>query len=336
MDKKVKDILRAGCISLNFAVISGCGDVDRVRALNPQELFSKDAVLVDRTGTDAWKQYLSAMKLHKAWAPPSSSPWRAYYKPTLISAVTIVESAAKPIYGSQASQAEKNAELLISHMSLENACVIVDLPGEESVAWGAVLAEKGRGLPIPTFHNWPHQYGVVPIHRALGALIYYAPSVEKATSAEGPSRKPVFLLESQRLTQKGTEFPPSMFDNRYFHFESDFPTADILGSNGIKSIYYVTWRSEEEDDLNKYFVSLAGKGIGFYRVHPGSETVSIKPFIPVYRVSMFSPPPQHEYHRTYGTGYRPYYHHFWHTSGPTFGGRSSGRSGGGYRFTGGG
>ena len=55
--------------------------------------------------------------------------------------------------------------------------VISDLPGPESVALGAAMADTAQLVPV--FDNWPHPLGVVRSHETLGAMDYYAKEIEK-------------------------------------------------------------------------------------------------------------------------------------------------------------
>lgn len=330
MDRKIVKIIRGtGVVSLNLAILSGCGDVEKSPPVNPQEMFKRDAVRTDRSGGEEWRQYLDAMVLHRAWAPPAGNPWRAFYKPALVAAVTIVRSAAYPIHGSQQTQAETDAVNAIALMSLDKSCLIVDLPGEESVAWGAVLAEKGIGVPIPTFYNWPHQREIVPLQRTLGALIYYASSVERARGVDLSLRHPIFLLEGLRLVNKGSEMTSDDFDNRYFYVNGDFPSAATLRGQNIENVYYVSRRQIEEDDLNEYFLKLKEGGIHLFFVRvSGSSQPTVQAYIPSKRETIFSGANDDNTHHLAGgyRGYHGYYGHsrsYWPRFGSTFGGGHS-------------
>ena len=93
---KKKDLRRAGFVSLTLGAF-GCGEPAQPDTLKPKDLFSVDTVGADSRKGEGWRKSPSAAELHRAWAPLAQSPWRPYYKPTLIAAVAAVESAAMPV-----------------------------------------------------------------------------------------------------------------------------------------------------------------------------------------------------------------------------------------------
>src|SRR6185295_16395823 len=231
-----------------------------------------DSVSIDSLNGEEWRKFLDAKELHRAWAPPADSPWRPYYKPTLIAAVTVVQSAAMPLKSPEVSYHESEAVRFGNGFNLSDAAVFVDLPGEQSVAWGAALRQFDI-LPVVTMNNWPHQFGLLRLERPLGALIYYA-----AAAAAKPltyKSNPAFLLERSRLGQKGLSPGSHDFDNRYFHAATDFPSAVAFTNRGIKRIIYINPRGtspgSEEDDLNEYFMELAKAGLEFTYVRTGTD-----------------------------------------------------------------
>src|SRR5207244_1940738 len=141
----------------------GCGEPARPEAVRPQDLFARDVVATDSQRSEAWKKYLSASALHAAWVPSFSSPWRPFYKPTLVAAASIVKSAAKPVCAG-GDRVEILADQFARAIGQDRAAVFVDLAGEDSVAWSAVLARYGF-VPVLTFNNWPHQHGILRLER---------------------------------------------------------------------------------------------------------------------------------------------------------------------------
>ena len=87
---KKKDLRRAGFVSLTLGAV-GCGEPSQPEALKPKDLFTFDTVGADSRKGEGWRKFLSAAELHRAWAPLPQSPWRPYYKPTLIASVAAVE-----------------------------------------------------------------------------------------------------------------------------------------------------------------------------------------------------------------------------------------------------
>jgi len=295
----------AGFVSVTVGAL-GCGEPARPDALQPQALFARDLSDTDSEKTRNWRKYLKAEALHAAWAPPADSPWRPYYKPTLVAAVSVVQSAAMPIRSTEGTQAEQDALRTSQGVSFKNAAVFVDLPGEHAVAWGAALARLGL-QPVVTINNWPHQNGIVRLERALGALLYYAEEVSRARAPEGAS--PVFILEGLRLANKTLKPRAGEFDNRFFYATTDFPVADVLRARGIQQIVYVNHRGaaagSEEEDLAEYFLSLASAGLQFNYVRLRSGTFDRAIVTPARRQTIFTPTETSRY-----TGSSPYHRHY--------------------------
>ncbi|RPH37905.1 MAG: hypothetical protein EHM91_14480, partial [Planctomycetota bacterium] len=88
-----KQIRGAGFVSLTLGAL-GCGEPFQPDAVSPQNLFKNDTVSSDSGKSDAWRKFLDAKELHRAWAPAPESPWRPFYKPTLVASMAAVQSAA--------------------------------------------------------------------------------------------------------------------------------------------------------------------------------------------------------------------------------------------------
>jgi hypothetical protein len=327
-----KNLRRAGYVSLTVGAL-GCGEPSAPDPVRADDLFAKDAIGTDSLAGEAWRKYLDPAELHRAWAPPTDSPWRPYYKPTLIAAIATVQSAAKPIRSQAMPASELAAANFITRTEIRNTAFFIDLSGEESVLWAATLRPYGV-RPVLTINNWPHQAGLLALERPLGALLYFAEAASKTPVP--PEAPPAFILERSRLGQKGLDPIWSQFDNRYFHAQTDFPSAAVLQSRNISRIVYINPRGItagcEEDDLNEYFAGLSNAGLQFTYVKPGLGPLD--PFetglvTPADRQTIFTKPAidqyvsQPDYHHHY---YHPYYHYStWHTS---YWSRSSGAWGG--------
>jgi hypothetical protein len=324
-----KNLRKAGLVSLTLGAL-GCGEPARPPAVNPQELFKKDTVSADSLKSEEWRKYLDAKELHRAWVPPSDSPWRPFYKPTLIAAVSIVQSAAAPVSNEASAVQESAAGRFANGFNLSDAAIFVDLPGEQSVAWGAVLRKVGIA-PVLAINNWPHQHGLLRLERPLGALIYYASA--GASSPLPANANPAFLLERSRLGQKGYSAVSQDFDNRFFHTATDFPSGLTFRNRGINRIVYINPRGvtpgSEEDDLNVYFSELAKAGLQFTYVQPVGDNYEMAIVSPGPRDTIFTAVAVQEYRSS--PGYHHHYYHSyphyssWHT---TYWTRSSGAWGG--------
>lgn len=324
----------------------GCGEPDRAPELRPQTLFARNLSPDDSLKTEGWRKFLDATALHGAWVPVEKSPWRPFYKPTLIAAASIVRDAMMPIHSPGAAGFEIQAAETGRRLDLENAALFIDLPGEQSVGWGAVYRRSGF-QPVVTINNWPHQKGMIALERPLGALLYYAQETAAAKPAE--TAAPIFLLEGDRLSYKGSKPSADQFDNRFFHTISDFPSAALFQSKGIKRVIYVNPRGatagSEEDDLTEYFVELSAAGLQILYVTPTGTPAAVKP---VSRTTIFTPSETASYTSSspYSRHYYHYHNYFWSRSpggwgyGPSYGsgtsGLTDGRSSGGSSFFGGG
>ncbi len=331
--KRRGHIAGAGFVGVTLGAL-GCGEPAGPAEIRPQEIFSRGFVQADSLGGEAWRKYLKAEALHAAWVPPAASPWRPYYKPTLVAAVSLVRSAAAPARTSGAEAAGKMAEEFARAADLRGAAVFVDLPGPESLAWAAALARKGF-QPVATFNNWPHQRGLLPLDQTLGALLYHAEEAALAKASLPPQAPPAFILEGNRLIPKNVNPSPATFDNRFFHAVTDFPFADALKARSIAKIYYVCNRGNaagaEEDDLNEYFVSLSKAGIKFTYAKAGITACELADATPAIRSTIFTMAETVRYSgsRPYGRHYS-HYHPFWSRSRGSWGSGSGGSSSRGF------
>jgi len=327
MNRKLR---RAGFVSLTLGAI-GCGDPKEEAALRPKELFSSDTVTQDSRKGEGWRRFLAPAELHRAWVPASQSPWRPYYKPTLIAAIATVESAAMPMVNVGMPPAMDEARRYAATVHPGDTAIFVDLIGEQSVVWAAALRQSGF-VPVVAINNWPHQFGILRLERPLAALLYYADEVSQTRlPADAP---PVFVLERSRLAKKDLVPSSNQFDNRYFHAHTDFPTAEEFKKRGILNVVYINPRGVtagcEEDDLAEYFTALAANGIHFSYVRSHTSGFDVARVQPSPRDTIFSKPALVAYASTPNIGtryYHSYYHYsLWHSS--SYWDRSSGAWGG--------
>ena len=209
-----------------------------------------------------WKQYVEPNKLIAAYQP-TNAKWQPYFVPTLIQSLAqqTLRDQIKPVktalmdeaYG----QAEALKELLSQSANANEALIVSELDGIQSVAFGAAMADFAQIVPV--FDNWPHPLGVVRSHETLGALVYYAKEIEDKKAKLKDNAPTVLLLDSQRLNEYKDE--ETQFDNRYL---AKLPSAADLKQRGITSLMYVVKddrRKEEMDDLNDEFVEYGKQNI---------------------------------------------------------------------------
>ncbi|HUW59709.1 MAG TPA: hypothetical protein VMZ06_01785 [Candidatus Bathyarchaeia archaeon] len=188
----------------------------------------------DARGTADWKNFLDARNLARVWGPHPTSPWPPFHCLTLFVALDYLKrDAVGPCDADPWPIREFHPLPWIDASTM----LIVDMPGPQSVAFGACLAVTGCDL-VCTFNNWPHLRGVIRPEHTLAALLRYASWLAEKRAAF-PTPGPVaWLCDAGRLgTRKGK---PGQFDNRYYIEDSIMPGSKFLKAQGITKVVYVT------------------------------------------------------------------------------------------------
>ncbi len=164
-----------------------------------------------------------------------------------------------PVFTSAMDVAYRRGRALASlfEKATGDTAVLVDLPGPESVAMAAGMAERFE--PVSTFDNWPHPRGVVPAHMTLAAAAYYQPLFAKTQARRTLSAVPLFVLDRNRLAAYLDE--TRQFDNRYV---AKLPPPDALKKLGVRRLLYVVpggADTQELDDLNQDFLDYEKAGV---------------------------------------------------------------------------
>src|SRR4029078_597646 len=102
-------------------------------------------------------------------------------------------------------------ELLTQAQNANQTLIVADLPGQQSVALGAAMADTTQ--IVPAFDNWPHPLGVVKAHETLGAMVYYAQEIDEKKAKLKDNAPALILLDSNRLASYQDE--DTQFDNRF-------------------------------------------------------------------------------------------------------------------------
>lgn len=160
---------------------------------------------------------------YKLWAPENSL-WSNWVKPVLFADVPKVASFP-PVNWRSANVA------WAPPVEAANA-IILDLPEAESVWLGLALAAGGY-CPVPLFNGASGPSAIVEVGRIAGAL--HEAASELAALTVAPNAPPVFLLDANR-SGGGKTVSPGKFDNRWVVFPQDFPSANFLLANGIRSV----------------------------------------------------------------------------------------------------
>lgn len=227
-------------------------------------LTFRDKQSADSTGSTDWKAYTKPDVLLKAWQPVSNNAkWQPYYVPTLIQALSqdtlrsVITPVCTPAMREAYSRGLGMREVLKTSENPAAVMIISDIPGPESVAFAAAMADVAE--PVISFDNFPHPLGVVPSHETLAALIYYAKEVGEKAAKRPQNPAAIMVVDANRLAKYVDA--DSQFDNRYM---AKMPTADNLKTLGITAVVYGMPNENQKtelDDLNDDFVAYQEKGM---------------------------------------------------------------------------
>jgi hypothetical protein len=174
----------------------------------------------------------------EAWAP-TGGVWSSWVKPVLFA-----HMADRPEGIEKATLAEVCPEPTPAPATTiaEGTAIVVDLPGTESIAAGLDLVRLGfrpvplfNGCPSPMFLGRPYDE-VVPTGRLIAGLIDGSDIL--ARTALPHHAPPAFLLDADRLEGARRRLRP-VFDNRWVVFATDFPSASLLTTRGIRNVLVV-------------------------------------------------------------------------------------------------
>jgi hypothetical protein len=174
-------------------------------------------------------------EIYRAWAPQERA-WSTWVKPVLFAHVdnaALAPDAATP----------EHIDVSWVPAADGSTAIIVDLPGEVGIWTALALAPRGY-TPVPLYNAIPTPRipevsndsivaisGTVPVWPIVRALTRAAQILERLQFAvDAP---PTFLLDANRAF--GSAKPsPGGFDNRSISLPTDFPSANLLLSRGIR------------------------------------------------------------------------------------------------------
>jgi hypothetical protein len=167
----------------------------------------------------------------------------------------------RPVFNAQMRDTYERAEALRNLISQtpdpSQTLIISELPGPQSIALGAAMADTAT--LVPAFENWPHPLGVVRSHETLGAMAYYAGEIDEKRSKLKENAPAIMLLDSNRLNAYTDQ--DNQFDNRY---QAKLPPADQLKQRGVQQVIYLVKdqnQKDELDDINEDLVEWQKQGI---------------------------------------------------------------------------
>jgi hypothetical protein len=150
--------------------------------------------------------------------------------------------------------------------------LILDMPGAESVLLGMMLANRGF-RPVPLYNSVPWMSRADrDTNEVLHAVIDVWPIVaairEGTMTLDGLNLRsdapPAFLLDANRRgpTYLGMH---AEYDNRSISFTTDFPSANFLEANGIRSVVLVQRLGEQpQTDLSHTLRRWQEEGLAVY------------------------------------------------------------------------
>jgi hypothetical protein len=194
---------------------------------------------------------------------PRDSQWQPFFVPTLIQSLSqqSLNGQMRPVFNGQMRETYQRAEALRTLISQtpdpSQTLIISELPGAQSIALGAAMADTAKLVPV--FDNWPHPLGVVRSHETLGAMAYYAGEIDEKRAKLKENAPAILLLDSNRLTAYTDQ--DTQFDNRY---QAKLPPADQIKQRGVQQVIYLVKdesQKEELDDINQDLVEWQKQGI---------------------------------------------------------------------------
>ena len=194
------------------------------------------------------------------WAP-QGSPWSPWTKPVLFSFLPGELAETLPV----ASEPERIIPLL------EEAALVVELPGKHGVDAGLSLARQGY-RPIPLYNASPSAFpGMEGMSTEAPVLIDVKPIVEALEQGTSSlkemvlplSAPPAFLLDAAR---HDASFSPdsTSFDNRSIVRTSDVPSGEFLRKHGIAQVILIQTSQKIREDLRFVLVNWQRAGLPIF------------------------------------------------------------------------
>ncbi len=172
---------------------------------------------------------MNPSELYKLWAPEDSI-WSNWAKPVLFTDKTFV--GGEPPQTTQ----WQSSNVAWAPAPESGTAVVLDLPGADAVWYGMALSQCGyRPVPLYNGVRGPALGGfeLVNVDAIVVALHEVGETLAKLQlPANAP---PAFLIDENRFAG-GSFANPGRFDNRWWIFPQDFPSANYLLAHGIRSV----------------------------------------------------------------------------------------------------
>jgi hypothetical protein len=156
------------------------------------------------------------------WAP-DESPWSAWAKPVLFTALGRVTPPTEWLLPQ---------DLAWAPTASARTAIVVDLPGAEAVWTGLALAGQGY-RPVPLFNGCLAPAMLVDVAPTAAALLAGCAVLRELTVPR--AAPPAFLLDSRRR-ENAQRARPGEFDNRWAVVPQDMPSGNCLRTAGITAV----------------------------------------------------------------------------------------------------
>lgn len=179
---------------------------------------------------------MNSEEMFSAWAPDDAQ-WSPWAKP-----VIFVNLAGDILF--QSANLWKDLDVSWVPSPGEKTVLVVDIPGAMSVGYGVTLAKRGF-RPVPLYNTSNGPFAVVNLTSIMDAIT--EATAEIRTLSLPNDAPPVFLIDANRLQG----FPaPKNFDNRWMLFPQDFPSGNLLMSQGFSRVIVIQDREgQPREDL---------------------------------------------------------------------------------------
>ncbi len=204
-------------------------------------------------------------EIYKIWAPKSK--WQGWVRPVLF--VGLDMDNVKDEYFSR----NLDEILYKEHINKETA-FIIDLPGAESVKEGLSLAKLGV-RPITIYNGPDEQLGATANvdNSPLELAVLWGADILKDISFDEDA-PPAFLFDSTRMNLIRKD--RTVYDNSWYVYEQDMPSAKYLLDNGIKRVILVSDNEKIRKDTNKLLYTYKTKGLEILHTDGFKEPVKAK------------------------------------------------------------
>lgn len=204
---------------------------------------------------------MSREEIFMIWSPPHA-PWSPWVKPILFAHVR--DPRGEP------SHVQLPPPPHWAQPARGDAAFVIDLPGQDSLWFAISLATLGY-RPVPLYNACPSPLVSSTVPFSALHLPTPEPVVTTAVAVDvwriiraienltQPLSKlslpidapPAFLLDASRRVGSGPYSPtPGSFDNRSISLPTDFPSANLLLSRGLKRIILVQQNTlDPQEDL---------------------------------------------------------------------------------------